>query len=76
MAYILARLVSLGDFFFPLSFAITGRVRCTTQLIFRPNKRECKELINLKQAFPPLKRSVPRIPRHQPPSTYNFCQIL
>jgi hypothetical protein len=75
MTYILAHLVLLDDFFFFLfSFAITGRVKRITQPIFIPDKKECQELINLKQAFPPLKRSVSH---HQPPPTsFNSCKIL
>jgi hypothetical protein len=50
-----------------LFFVIIGRVKRITQPAFVPNKRECRELVNLKRAFPPLKRSISYAPRHRPP---------
>lgn len=60
-------------FYFPF-FVIIGRVKRITQPVFVPNKRECRELVNLKRAFPPLKRSISYAPRHRPSQT--SCQIL
>ena len=63
--------------FYFLFFVIIGRVKRITQPVFVTNKRECRELVNLKRAFPPLKRSISYAPSHRLPQTsFKFCQIL